>query len=141
LILPRGAKLARGDFAARWRLAMEVQGGKDGTAEKKKRTKRGRWTPERRQEIVAASFVEGASINEVAQRFGIRPNLLTAWRRRQAREIVASKPKSKRTRFAAVRIKAVAMDGTIEIDQASGLVRVSGIVDAGVLREVLAAIR
>ena len=120
---------------------MEVQGGKDGTAEKKKRTKRGRWTPERRQEILAASFVEGASINEVAQRFGIRPNLLTAWRRRQARELAASKPKSKRTRFAAVRIKAVSMDGTIEIDQASGLVRVSGIVDAGMLREVLAAIR
>jgi transposase len=120
---------------------MEVQGGKDGAAEKKQRTTRGRWTPEQRQEIVAASLVAGASINEVAQRFGIRPNLLTAWRRREAREIAAPKPKSKRTRFAAVRIKAGAMDGTIEIDQASGLVRVRGIVDAGMLREVLAATR
>jgi transposase len=120
---------------------MEVQGAKDGAAEKKKRTKRGRWTPEQRQEIVAASFVAGASINEVAQRFGIRPNLLTAWRRRQAREMPASKPKRKRARFAAVRIKAVATDGTIEIDQTSGLVRVRGIVDVGMLREVLAAIR
>ena len=35
----------------------------------------------------------------------------------------------------------MAMDGTIEIDQTSGLVRVRGIVDAGMLREVLAAIR
>jgi transposase-like protein len=120
---------------------MEVRGEKDAVAEKKQPTKRGRWTAEQRQEIVAASFVAAASINEVAQRYGIRPNLLTAWRRRQVREIAASKPKSKRTRFAAVRIKAVAMDGTIEIDQASGLVRVRGIVDAGMLREVLAAIR
>lgn len=119
---------------------MEVQSGEDGAAEKKKRTKRGRWTPAQRQEIVAPSFAAGASINEVAQRFGIRPNLLTAWHRREAREIAAAKPK-KRARFAAVRIKAVATDGTIEIDQTSGLVRVRGIVDTGMLREVLAAIR
>jgi transposase len=119
---------------------MEAQGGKDGAAQKK-RSKRGRWTTAQRQEIVAASYVAGASINEVAERFGIRPNLLTAWRRRAAREGAASKPKRKRARFAAVRIKAVTMDGTIEIDQEGGLVRVRGIVDAGMLREVLAAIR
>jgi transposase len=119
---------------------MEVQGGNDGAVEKK-RTTRGRWTSKQRAEIVATSLVAGASINEVAQRFGIRPNLLTTWRRRQGREIAVAKPKSKRTRFAVVRIKAVAIDGTIEIDQANGLVRVRGIVDAGMLHEVLAAIR
>jgi transposase len=119
---------------------MEVRGGKDGEAQKK-RAKRGRWTTAERQEIVAASYVAGASVNEVAERFGIRPNLLTAWRRRAAREAALSKPKRKRARFAAVRLKAVATDGTIEIDQTSGLVRVQGIVDAGMLREVLAAIR
>ena len=120
---------------------MEVLSGKDGAAEKRKRTKRGRWTAEQRQEIGAASLVAGASINEVAQRFGVRPNLLTAWRRRAPREISTAKPKSKRARFAAVRIKAVMTEGTIEIDQASGVVRVRGIVDAGMLREVLAATR
>jgi transposase len=119
---------------------MEAQGGKDGAAQKK-RAKRGRWTTAQRQEIVAASHLAGASINEVAERFGIRPNLLTAWRRRAAREGAVSKPKRKRARFAAVHLKAVAMDGTIEIDQTSGLVRVRGIVDARMLREVLAAIR
>jgi len=119
---------------------MEGQGGKDGTAQKK-RIKRGRWTPAQRQEIVAASHVAGASINEVAERFGIRPNLLTAWRRRDAGKLATAKPTRKRARFAAVRIKAMAMDGTIEIDQASGLVRVRGVVDAGMLREVLAATR
>jgi transposase len=119
---------------------MEAQSGKDGAAQKK-RARRGRWTTAQRQEIVAASHMAGASINEVAERFGIRPNLLAAWRRRVAREVAVSKPKRKRPRFAAVELKAVAMDGTIEIDQTSGLVRVRGIVDAGMLREVLAVIR
>jgi len=81
---------------------MEAQGGKDGAAQKK-RTKRGRWTTAQRQEIVAASFMSGASINEVAGRFGIRPNL-SAWRRRAAQEIAAAKPKNKRARFAAVQL-------------------------------------
>jgi transposase len=115
---------------------MEVQG-----AAERKRTKRGSWTAEQRREIVGASFAADASINEVAERFGIRPNLLTAWRRRQLRERAASKPKKKRAQFAAVRLKAASLDGTIEIDQAGGLVRVRGIVDAGMLREVLAATR
>ena len=119
---------------------MEALDGKDGVAQKT-RTKRGRWTTAQRQEIVVASHMAGASVNEVAERFGIRPNLLTAWRRRAAREGAVSKPKRKRVRFAAVHLKAVAMDGAIEIDQTSGLVRVRGIVDAGMLREVLAAIR
>jgi transposase len=119
---------------------MEAQGGKDGAAQKKL-AKRGRWTAAQRQEIVGASYVAGASINAVAERFGIRPNLLTAWRRRAMREGAVSKPKRKRARFAAVGLKAVATDGTIEIDQTSGLVRVRGIVDAGMLGEVLAAIR
>ena len=47
-----------------------AQGGRDGTAQKT-RTKRGRWTPAQRQQIVAASHVARASINEVAARFGI----------------------------------------------------------------------
>jgi transposase-like protein len=41
-------------------------------AAQKKRAKRGRWTTAQRQEIVAESHLAGASINEVAERFGIR---------------------------------------------------------------------
>ncbi len=91
---------------------MELQGWNDGAAQKK-RAKRGRWMAAQRQEIVAASYMAGASINEVAERFGIRPNLLTAWRRRAARTGTVSKAKRKRTRFAAVRLKAAAMDPRI----------------------------
>jgi transposase-like protein len=106
----------------------------------KKRTVRGKWTAQQRREIVEASLAEGASINEVADRYGIRANLLTAWRRRHAAATV-SKPKARAARFAAVRVEGATMDGAIEIDLSNRLVRVRGIVDAGMLREVLAATR
>lgn len=106
-----------------------------------KRTVRGRWTAQQRQRIVRASLVTGASINEVAERFKVRPNLLSSWRRRHAEARAASKRKIKPARFAAVRVHAVPVDGTIEIDLANRLVRVRGIVDVGMLREVLAAAR
>jgi hypothetical protein len=44
-------------------------------------------------------------------------------------------------KFAAVRVSTVAPDGSIEIDLSNHIVRVRGIVDAGMLREVLAATR
>jgi transposase len=115
----------------------------DGSADTgmKKRTARGKWTAQERREIVETSLVEGASINEVAERHGIRANLLTAWRRRYAAATAGSKPKAGVARFAAVRVQAAPSDGLIEIDLSNRLVRVRGIVDAGMLREVLAATR
>jgi transposase len=106
-----------------------------------KRAVRGKWTRQQRQQIVRASLVRGASINDVAQRFGVRANLLSAWRRRHAQAIAVSKRKAAPARFAAVRVKAVSVDGTIEIDWVNRLIRVHGIVGAGMLREVLAATR
>jgi transposase-like protein len=102
---------------------------------------RGRWTAQERQQIVRASLVAGASINEVAERFKVRPNLLSSWRRRHAEARAASKRKPKRARFAAVRVNTVPVEGTIEIDLANRLIRVRGIVDAGMLREVMAGAR
>jgi transposase len=121
-------------------MAMEDQSGTAGKAINK-RTVRGKWTAQQRREIVEASLVAGASINDVAERYGIRANLLTAWRRRHAESIAVSKRKSSPARFDAVRVNAEPPDGMIEIDLASGLVRIRGIVDAGMLREVLAATR
>src|SRR5208283_6132579 len=102
---------------------------------------RGQWTAQQREQIVRASLAPGAAINEVAQRFKIRPNLLSSWRRRHAEAAAASKRKAKAPRFAAVRVDAAPVEGTIEIDLAKGLIRVLGIVDAGMLREALAAAR
>ena len=100
--------------------------------------RRGKWTEQQKRRIVADSRVSGASIQEVAHRHGVRPNLLSAWRRQAGKPKVAAK-----AQFAAVRVRAAipAQEGSIEIDFNGGCVRVRGVVDAGMLREVLAAAR
>jgi len=85
---------------------------------------RGKWTAQQRRRIVADSHVAGASIHEVARRHGVRANLLSAWRRRQDQSTQGAK-----------KVK------SIEIDLVAGCVRIRGIVDGTMLREVLAAAR
>lgn len=104
----------------------------------KARRVRGKWTPEQRERMVAESRRPGASVNEVAQRHGVRSALLSAWRRKAASTSVR-KPVS--IEFAAVRVSRLPGDGVIEIDLSSRCVRVHGIVDGAMLREVLAAAR
>jgi transposase-like protein len=100
------------------------------------RRRRGKWTAQQRRRIVADSRVAGASVREVAQRHGVRAALLSAWRR-QDEGLRAAKP----VKFAAVRVSAAPVESSIEIDLAGGCVRVRGIVDGAMLREVLAAAR
>jgi transposase len=97
--------------------------------------RRGKWTAQQRRRIVADSRVAGASVQEVAERHGVRANLLSAWRRQDASRA------AKRVKFAAVKVSAAPADGSIEIDLVAGCVRVRGIVDGTMLREVLAAAR
>ena len=103
-----------------------------------KQAQRKSWTPAPKRQIVEESFAGGANVAEVAQRHEVRPALLASWRRQQARMATSLKPAAK---FAAVRVAAGPTEGVIEIDLAGGCVRVRGIVDAGMLREVLAAAR
>jgi len=98
--------------------------------------RRGKWTAEQRYRAVADSRVPGALVQDVAQRHGVRANLLSAWRR-QDEASRARKP----VKFAAVKVRAAPADGSIEIDLAGGCVRVRGIVDGTMLRQVLAAAR
>jgi transposase-like protein len=103
-----------------------------------RKARRGSWTKDQKRQIVAESQVAGASLAEVAQRHGVRVALVSSWRRQWARSgKVAPRP----GKFAAVRVSAPPVDGIIEIDLAGGCVRVRGIVDARMLREVLAAAR
>jgi transposase len=99
------------------------------------RRRRGKWTAQQRRRIVADSRVAGATVQEVAERHGVRANLLSAWRRQEASR--AAKP----VKFAAVKVSAAPADGSIEIDLVARCVRVRGIVDGTMLREVLAAAR
>ncbi len=103
-----------------------------------KKAPRGSWTMAQKQQAVAESSMAGANVADVAKRHGVRPALLSSWRRQLSRK--AGSPK-KLAKFAAVRVGAVPVEGMIEIDLAGGCVRVRGIVDAGMLREVLAAAR
>jgi transposase-like protein len=99
--------------------------------------KRGSWTMEQKRQIVAESHLAGASLAEVAQRHGVRVALISSWRRYF---LGTSRTADKSTKFVPVRVGAVP-DGVIEIDLGNGCVRVRGIVDAHMLREVLAATR
>ena len=109
-----------------------------GTDEATAKPRRGQWTAQQKRRAVADSRAVGASVNEVARRHGVRPSLLSAWRRQDGKAKVAAK-----AQFAAVRVSAppVATQGSIEIDFTGGCVRVCGIVDGAMLREVLAAAR
>ena len=103
-----------------------------------KKAPRGSWTLAQKRQIVAESHAAGANVAEVAQHHGVRPALLSSWRRQVARMAEAAKKPAK---FAAVRVNAALVEGVIEIDLAGGCVRIRGIVDAQMLREVLAATR
>ena len=98
--------------------------------------RRGKWTAQQRRRIVADSRVAGAVVHEVARRHGVRANLLSAWRRQDGKAKIVAK-----AQFAAVRVSATPAEGCIEIDFGRGCVRVRGIVDGAMLREVLAAAR
>lgn len=105
------------------------------------RAARGRWTAQQRREILEASMVEGAVIGEVANRFGVRAALIASWRRQLERQPVRGASAKNAPQFAAVRVDRLSSEGVIEIDLASRCIRVHGIVDAAMLREVLAATR
>ena len=100
-----------------------------------KRPLRGSWTVEQKRQIVAESNIAGADLAEVAQRHGVRVALVSSWRRYFLRTTPSS---TKSGKFVSVTVPA---EGVIEIDLVDGCVRVRGIVDVQMLREVLAATR
>lgn len=125
-------------------------------------TRRRRWTAKEKAEILAESFRPGASVAEVARRYGVNRGLLWTWRH-QARKRGAVGELG----FVPVRIadgtvspagpptvdqvegggtatteqsedsRAALITGTIDIEIREAHVRVSGVVDAAALRQVL----
>ena len=102
--------------------------------------RRRRWSAAEKEELVAASLEEGASVSAVARSAGIHPSQLYGWRRQSCRrrKIPAS--------FAAVRVAeptsmALAASGLMEIEFASGTrMRVTGPIDPGALAAAVAAL-
>jgi transposase-like protein len=113
--------------------------GSDQVAQRPRRKTR-RFTVEQRQQMVAESFAAGASVREVAARYGVHANQLSTWRTESGKKkLAASTPKT--IRFAAVRTMPTVSDGVIEIDLSSSCIRVRGEVSAAMLREVMGLMR
>ena len=111
------------------------------TNEAGKRATRRRWPEALKRRIVGESLAPGASASVVARRYDVNANQLFKWRR----QYVAAEPGGGPA-MVPVGIwpssPSAGCGGTIEIDLASGVrVRISGAVEAGVLRQVLEQLR
>jgi len=111
------------------------------TSEAGKRATRRRWPEALKRRIVGESLAPGASASVVARRYDVNANQLFRWRR----EYEAAGPGAGPA-MVPVAVwpsgAAAACGGTIEIDLAGGVrVRISGAVDASVLRQVLEQLR
>ena len=115
------------------------------------RRRRRDWTREEKAEILAASAVPGAVIADVARRYGVSRGLLWTWRRQAMNDLaaagdfvplrivedVASDPAVEPDGPPSARPPAV---GSIEIEIGRARIRVEGVVDPAVLRQVLGLI-
>ena len=111
------------------------------TSEAGKRATRRRWPEALKRRIVGESLAPGASASVVARRYDVNANQLFRWRR----EYEAAGPGAGPA-MVPVAVwpsgAAAACGGTIEIELVGGVrVRISGAVDASVLRQVLEQLR
>ena len=72
------------------------------------------WSSEQKQRIVGEAEMAGANPAEVAKRHGVRPSLLSTWRRQSRVAMAPRKP----TKFAALNVASASNDGVFEIDLA-----------------------
>jgi transposase len=109
---------------------------------------RRRWTGEEKAQILAESFQPGASVSEVARRYGVNRGLLWSWRHEARKRGAIGAPTFVPLRIlaehaatpvpsTAAESEAGAAPGSIEIEHRGVLVRVNGLVDAPALREIL----
>ena len=107
--------------------------------------RRRRWPPEDKARITAESFAPGVSVSEVARRHGVSLGLLHYWRRRARErgcaEAVHFVPITVTGECAETIPAQSVVRGTIEIAVGGFRIVLSGPVDRGALRMVLAAVR
>jgi transposase len=124
--------------------------------------RRRRWTAEEKAEILAESFQPGVSVAEVARRHGMNRGLLWTWRHEARKRSAVHDPTFVPVRIigkSAAPLRPAVMDpddsteiaasgsseeskagsalGSIEIELEGARVRISGVVDAAALHQVL----
>ena len=109
------------------------------------------WSSDEKRRMVAESFAPGASVSEVAQRYGVNANLLFTWRRRNARsaaragaepfELLPVRVSDERAPAAPVEASARVLVGRMEIVLIGGeRIVVRADVDASSLARVVKAL-
>jgi transposase len=105
-----------------------------------------RWPCEVKARIVAETLIEGVTVNSVAQRYGLRPNYLSDWRR-QAREGKLVLPNLDGVDFAPVVVTAPVpqlstppLDQKIELIKGDVTIKLSGSTPVQQIAELVAAL-
>jgi transposase len=109
------------------------------------------WSSDEKRRMVAESFAPGASVSEVAQRYGVNANLLFTWRRQNARsaarggaepfELLPVRVSDERAPAAPVEASARVLVGRMEIVLAAGeRILVGADVDTAALVRVVKAL-
>ena len=117
------------------------------------RRRRKRWPEAQKREIVAATFVPGASVSVVARQYDVNANQVFSWRRRYCKASEPSPPTLSAPGLVSVKIipepgaeattsPSPAASDTIEIEVPDGCrVRVGSSFDGRALRRVLDVLR
>ena len=110
------------------------------------------WSSDEKRRMVSESFTPGASVSEVAQRYGVNANLLFTWRRQKARSAARGGAEpfellpvrvsdEKRVPAAPVEASARVLVGRMEIVLAAGeRILVGADVDTAALARVVKAL-
>lgn len=110
-------------------------------------TRRRQWSATEKARIVGESLVPGATISQVARRYGMSTGLLSTWRRKA---VAAREAANRDTTPAFVPVvlkddgndpRSVYGSAGIEIAVADAVIRLTGAVDDATLRVVLSAVR
>jgi len=109
-------------------------------AAQRPRRKTRRFTLDQRQQMVAESFIAGASVREVAARHGVHATQLSSWRAASIKQKTAAS-NTQPIRFAAVHSAVAVGAGVIEMDLTSSCIRVRGEVSVSMLRDVVGLMR
>src|ERR1700722_10561844 len=109
------------------------------------------WSSDEKRRMVSESFTPGASVSEVAQRYGVNANLLFTWRRRNVRsaahggaepfELLPVRVSDERPPAAPVEASARMLVGRMEIVLAAGeRILIGTDVDTAALARVVRAL-